>query len=220
MPGRHGSRKDTVGLMKTDVIRIDSGGGGMAEALEQVEKFAVYEGLDKKETLQLRLLAEEMMGMFRGIAGEFEAEFYGEGQNGTMRLCIESRIMVDREQRKELLALSKTGKNTVSRGFMGKVRDVFENFMLHYDEVQHYGVMTDDSFIPFQSMGMINGQMIGSTDSVPLWSLEAYRNGVGEEEEPAEAWDELEKSIVATIADDVQIGVRDGYVRIVILKEF
>ena len=35
-----------------------------------------------------------------------------------------------------------------------------------------------------------------------------------------EAWDELEKSIIANIADDIQVGVNANQVEIVVIKEF
>jgi hypothetical protein len=37
---------------------------------------------------------------------------------------------------------------------------------------------------------------------------------------PREEWDELEKSIVANIADEVQISIRDTTVEMVIFKKF
>jgi hypothetical protein len=47
------------------------------------------------------------------------------------------------------------------------------------------------------------------------WSLSDYKNNVGKEgasEEHKERWDELEKSIVNNIADDVQVGVKGNHV--------
>ena len=35
-----------------------------------------------------------------------------------------------------------------------------------------------------------------------------------------EAWDELEKSIVANIADEVIVGARTNYVDIIVVKKF
>jgi hypothetical protein len=35
-----------------------------------------------------------------------------------------------------------------------------------------------------------------------------------------EAWDELEKSIVASIADDVSVYIKDSHVKIEITKKF
>ena len=49
--------------MKTDIIRIDSTGKGMAEAMGEAERLAEHLQADRKETLRIRLLAEEALGM-------------------------------------------------------------------------------------------------------------------------------------------------------------
>jgi hypothetical protein len=49
------------------------------------------------------------------------------------------------------------------------------------------------------------------------WTLSKYRDSVKNEEEP---WDELEKSIIANVADDVVVSVKGKQVEIVILKDF
>ena len=51
--------------MKTDVIVVSSRGNRMEEALRQVDKVAAYKELSARETLQLRLLTEETMGLMR-----------------------------------------------------------------------------------------------------------------------------------------------------------
>ncbi|MCR5142759.1 MAG: hypothetical protein K6C68_09575 [Ruminococcus sp.] len=55
------------------------------------------------------------------------------------------------------------------------------------------------------------------------WSLMNYINAFDREEEKqnrSEAWDELEKSIIANLADDVVVGVLNGKVDIVVKKKF
>ena len=52
-----------------------------------------------------------------------------------------------------------------------------------------------------------------------LWSLDEYRNTVKKEEKTAE-WDELEKSVIASVADDVIVGVKGKNANIVIVKKF
>ena len=52
-----------------------------------------------------------------------------------------------------------------------------------------------------------------------LWRLEEYKNLV-KKEEPAEAWDELEKSVIASVADDVIVGVKGRNANITIVKKF
>ena len=66
--------------MKTDVIEISPAGEGMAEALKETERAASYRGLTPKESLRLRLLAEEMMGMLRTIVGEERSRFWVEAE--------------------------------------------------------------------------------------------------------------------------------------------
>ena len=78
--------------MKTDKISVSSQGARMGAALEQADKVAAYKGLSAKNALHLRLLAEEMLGMMRSIAGEADGEFWISGSLRSERkdLC-ESR---------------------------------------------------------------------------------------------------------------------------------
>ena len=52
-----------------------------------------------------------------------------------------------------------------------------------------------------------------------LWTLEQYRSQV-KQEEKAETWDELEKSVIASVADDVIVGVKGKQAHIIIVKKF
>ena len=61
-------------------------------------------------------------------------------------------------------------------------------------------------------------------DEALTWSMKKYRSSVDEARDtngrPAEAWDELEKSIVASIADEVTVRIKDSGVAITIEKAF
>lgn len=59
--------------MKSDIIMVTNEGTGIRESIEQAVSSAAYRGLNNKETLRLRLLSEEMLGMLREIAGKTEA---------------------------------------------------------------------------------------------------------------------------------------------------
>ena len=48
--------------MKTDVILVSNDGNQMEAALNQTGKVAAYKKLSSRNELQLRLLAEEMLG--------------------------------------------------------------------------------------------------------------------------------------------------------------
>ena len=56
------------------------------------------------------------------------------------------------------------------------------------------------------------------------WTLDNYRASVEDEkgtgEEADEDWDELEKSVVANLADDVRIGIQGKHVTVDVIKKF
>ena len=52
-----------------------------------------------------------------------------------------------------------------------------------------------------------------------LWTLARYRNSVNKDEH-VEDWDELEKSVIASVADGVIVGVKGKQADIVIVKKF
>ena len=56
-----------------------------------------------------------------------------------------------------------------------------------------------------------------------VWSLSRYRSQIAEKKSESEEvdndWDELERSIIANLADDVTVGIKDDNVYMVITKE-
>ncbi len=207
--------------METNRIVITNKGTGMEDALNEVESFAEKQDLDHKQTLRLRLLAEEMMGMVTGIVGDFKALFWLEGEDRNISLHIEARTVVDMSVRDELLSVSTTGKNIAAKGITGKLRDLFETYMLAYEEVDRYAVGNGMNLFPYDEFDMMHA---GMDISSHYWSLRQYKNDVGErapeDESAAQAWDELEKSIVGSLADDVLVGIRSDNVEMIVRKDF
>jgi hypothetical protein len=190
--------------MRSDLIKISSSGKGVQEALRQADAVAAYKGLAGKDRLHLRLLCEEMMGMFQGLTGEVEAEFYIEDKDDVFQLRLETDTDMDTEKRRKLLQASSSGKNEAVVGISGKLRSVFERLA----EPQAADAPR------FFTMGMGSDPMAASQAA---WSLSEYRRSA---ENDAEAWDELEKSVVASIADEIKVGIKGGRVEMVIFKKF
>lgn len=191
--------------MKTDVIRVASSGSGMEKALEQAEKVALYKGLPRKSALHLRLLTEEAMGLLRSITGDVDGLFWIEDDDETYELHLKVDTMTDEDQRKKLLSVSSSGKNEAAKGLMGKIRAFFE-------PAEGIPVMFD----------MTMADAPGWADFT--WSLSAYQIQLQEMVEQKrngadEAWDELEKSVVTHVADDVKVGIRGREVELVIVKK-
>ena len=204
--------------MNTDEIRITSRGDGMEEALAATERLGLESGLGHKENLRLRLLAEELIGLMRGIAGSVEADYQAGQENKEFTLCLRADVSMSMELRRQLLAASSSGKNAAAKGLMGRIRDMVAAFML-----PEKGESPIPSGLSLGLMSMGSPSHYRSGEGY-AWTLRQYmsevQNGRDKDEEAAEAWDELEKSIVANLADDVSVKIEGSGVEIAITKAF
>ena len=199
--------------MKTDVITVSNRGNQMEAALQQTEKVAAYKGLSERDTLHLRLLTEEMMGLMRSITGATEGQFWIEDEDGEYQLHLQVRKFLTGEEKEQLLSVSSSGKNESAKGLMGRLRDFFD-----------WG--SDGDLLSCSSPLVLPDMFEQST--TPMldweWSMRTYETALSsrlEQNDPAirEAWDELEKSVVKNVADDVKVFIRGGMVELVILKK-
>lgn len=216
--------------MKTDKITVTNAGQGMAEAVDQAAAAAAYRGLTGKEKVHLRLLAEEMLGMLRQIAGETEAVFWVESEEKRFQLHLVAHPVITGEMRRELLSVSSSGKNAAAVGVMGKLRDIFERA---FDATEISG---PEGQVTYYLQGLIPPEGMEAADPMTLalnmtgsatassWSMRQYRSmvekGKTDNAEAQEEWDELEKSIVANIADEVTVAIRGGEVEMTVYKNF
>lgn len=197
--------------MRSNVCVIKKGGIGLETILSEVEKVARYEELGKKETLRLRLLAEELTGMLPELVKEFEGRFFATSKGKRFELHVEvSAEDMTREKKDSLIAVSKSKKNASARGIMGKIREAAENMLLYVDSPE-----AAENMMNYQPM-LSSGADYSYSYS---WSLDQYRE-LAKKSDAAEAWDELERSIVAKLADDVLVGIKGKKVEIVIIKTF
>lgn len=188
--------------MKSDVIKVSSREDRIDLVLDQAARMASVQNLSHKSALHLRLLSEEMMCMMRAIAGDVDGEFWIENKGPSYELHLRCNTFMDERKRKMLLGASSSGKNEANRGFMGKLRAFFEP--------------TED-LPPFCSFNP------DGTYSDMVWSMRSYqkmlRQCVDQNREGAEeAWDELEKSVVSHLADDVRVGIRGSEVEMTVFR--
>ena len=195
--------------MRSDVVKITNGGSGMPEALDQVERAAAYKSLSEKDTIRLRLLAEEMMGMFRAITGEAEADFWLESEGLSFVLHLESEVEMTDKKRDKLLSISTSGTNLAAKGLMGKIRELFARAIEPSDD---NGPAIGLKFMPSAP------SMAHDVVTAEMWSLSKYKSSIDKKD--TEKWDELEKSVVAKIADEVKIAIRGSKVEILVYKDF
>ena len=202
--------------MKSDVIHVTNDGAGFDRTLEQAEAVARFRNLDRRAALHLRLLTEEMTGMMRALTGEREADFWiDDSPEDGIRLHLAVRTPMNAEMRKNLLAAATSGENSAAKGVMGKIRDLFERFI----EPENGSIPCDlVTGMDYAYTGADFGTL--SVATAGLWSMNRYVAAVKEGRTPAEDWDELEKSVVANLADEVRIGIAGQDVEMVISKKF
>lgn len=195
--------------MKTNICTIKRGGVGLKAILEEVEKVSAYNALEKKSALRLRLLAEELSGMLKELLENYEGKFWCESNGSSYELHVEVLVPEMKKELKEsLIAVSRSKKNASASGIMGKIREAAQNMILSIDETPEVsGVMSDwhisdpDYYYTY------------------AWTLNGYKSHTSQTQNK-EAWDELERSIVAKLADDVIVGVKGRQVDIIIKKRF
>ena len=194
--------------MKTDVIVVSSRGNRMEEALRQVDKIAAYKELSDKSAMQLRLLTEETMGLMRAITGETEGEFWIEDDGGVFQLHLRVSTRMNVDKREHLLAASTSGKNEAARGLMGRLRDFF------------------DQGADVPGLPLYHSEMMAETTGTTLnwdWSMASYQDELRvqavRDEKAREMWDELEKSVVTHVADEIKIAIRGQQAEMTIIKK-
>ena len=196
--------------MRSNVCKIEKGVRDLGLILRESEKVAEYNGLNHKQTLQLRLLCEDIDGMLPKIVDDFEGDFWIDFEDGVCKVNVAIRFAkFTASKKKELLGLAKNKKNASVKGIVAKIGAAIEEFFLDEENINAISLLSE-----------FDGITVGSRmEHSYYWSLNQYRSTV-KKAEKAEAWDELEKSVIASLADDVIVGVKGLNAEITIIKKF
>lgn len=208
--------------MKSNICKLNEDLTCLKAVLAEVEKVTTYNGLEDKKALRLRLLAEELCGMLPGLIENFSGEFWAENDDDNYKLHV--RLKADDmnlDLRDELISVSKSGKNAAAKGIMGKIRAVTETMLLAASDPSVQMVLPANEFYDYHGynmgFGYIDPTISVETGYVYSWSLFNYKTAVEKKEDE---YAELERSIVAKLADDIIVGVRGKNVEIVVKKSF
>lgn len=187
--------------------------------LKEVESFTQKCGINKKDALKIRLLAEELKGMLPGLVENFEGFFWMENKDNVFELHVELEVnKMSLEVKDKLLEISTSGKNELAKGIMGKIRSVAETMLLVISETGN-SISSPSYRTSYMNLGLIyiDPTLVVENSYLYAWSLNNYKDNVYKEE-IKDASDELEYSIVANLADDILVGVKGKSVDITIKK--
>ena len=206
--------------MVSEKFTVNSDAGRMAAARCATEDFARAAGLEGRDALRLDLLVEETLGMAKGMLEDFYGQIWFEGDGKACEIHFEATADMDADKKRELLSVSHTGRNAAAKGFMAKLGEVISGALYGVGRtLDAYGEETIRYGIVHASEAVGAG-----ADMMPIWTLSNYRDALSEarggDDDAEAAWDELEKSIVARVADDVVVGVRGDRIDLVITKKF
>jgi hypothetical protein len=196
--------------MRTDICVLnDEQTESREKALAEIDRMAAYNGLSHKESIQLRLLAEETIGMHRGVLGAGSSEFFADNEGSTYAIHLRTERRIDFDKREKLVDLSTSGKNAEYQGFKGKLK------------------LIADTLLNDEASSMVNAGIDAEAGSccafwMPAacdrtWTFTQYKENTPEDNSEN---DELEHSILAKMADDIVVGVRNNMAEIIVIKKF
>ncbi len=206
--------------MVSEKFMVNSDAERMAAARYATESFAWQAKLDRRDALRLDLLVEETLGMVKNMLDDFYGQIWFVSEGRTCEIHFEVTADMNMDRKESLLSVSSTGKNAAAKGFMARLGDVISAAVHNLGEtIDAYGRET-------MQYGIVNttGMMVSNAEMVPIWTLQTYRHDLDQakdaDDAADEAWDELEKSIVARLADDIVVGVKGDRIDMIITKRF
>ena len=207
--------------MKSNICKLNKDLTCLEAVLVEVEKVTTYNALEDKKALRIRLLAEELCGMLPGLIENFSGEFWAENEGDNYELHVELKADdMSIDLRDELISVSKSGKNAAAKGIMGKIRAVAETMLLAASDPTLQALPAGE-FYDYHGynmgFGYIAPELEAELGCIYTWSLFNYKTAVEDKEDE---YAELERSIVAKLADDIIVGVRGKNVEIVVKKSF
>lgn len=185
---------------------------GRDDVLDAVEQTAKACELTKKEQLQLRLTAEELMCFLSQLPGEYEASFWLEQKKDRFEIHLTVALLMGKENLKKVL---KAADQTIQDEVNGLVTALGEFFvanaaqyvwtkLLHRKEkeVQMDPTMKDSCYT---GLGVTN------------WSLGRYQRAVWKNGTEAQK-QELAHSILASLSDEIYLSIQQNRAEIIAVK--
>jgi len=191
--------------MKSDIY---TGEQGIEYILSETEKLGVFTKLPPAASGKLRLLAEEMLSLTVRMFDNLKYEFFIENTKKHFVLHLSADTFVNQGQKEKLMSLSTNGENMAATGIFGKISEVFESLLTG-----------DNEYAQTTELYCVDIPHLYGVDMTAYFSLSAFQEERPEKPDD-EQWDGLEKSIIATLAKEMIIGVRNKKIEIIAVIEF
>ncbi len=200
--------------MKTNEIKFSDIRDAIDDILKESEKFCQYLELSEKDAHRIHLLTEETITFMRDVVGKYDATLWFENDGAKNQICLTIPTSMNKTVRDDLLSLSSTGKNAAAKTITAKIADMIEVGLEQYELVEQLKIQYGGSYTDTQ----IYAPGTSVSESMYQWALKDYAETVDAEEgnTEAEEAETLERSIIAKLADNVEVFIRRSGVRVVI----
>ena len=207
-------------MIKSKKIQINPIEENTALALKMTDEFIRNEGLAGKNAIHFRLLTEVTLGMVGAMKGDFIVRFWIEKEESEYRICLSSdRNMVQNMQNQ--LTYGQTGDNLIlGNGIMSMIGAVFEYGCCQDEDVRLLRQEYESGCVEYGAMGLSARGEMGEEEERVIWSLGNYREALAAaaaaDDSEKVAWNELEASIITSLARDVVVEVKKDTVDLII----
>lgn len=186
---------------------------GREDVLDAVEQTAQACRLTKKQQLQLRLTAEELMCFLGALPGEYEASFWLEQKKGRFELHLTAELLLEQENRKKILEAASQKNEDEVNGLVMRLSEYFVRSAAFYVRTK---LLHQRGFIMEMDRCMQEACCDGL--GVTNWSLDRYREAVDSTENVSEA-QELAHSILAGLSDELYLCMRQNCAELIAIKK-
>ena len=196
--------------MITSKLWISSTVRRNSDAMEILREFAEKNGITGNDFIHLCLLTEETLGMANHMLQVYDGELWLEGTASGYEIILEADVHGRDGEAAPAASLE---------GFMAKIAEML-NCSFMFENIAEMPENLAGMLPDYMSYGIQEGKEARAWAG--KWSLSAYRQNLRKQQEDNResdpALDELEKSIVAHLADEVTVGIHGHRIRLVISK--
>lgn len=203
--------------MESEKVYVNGEEFRLEKALNEAEAFGEKLEFEPKDSLRLRLLSEELLGLMSGITNaEYQALFWIDGNRSKYELHLMGKTAMNAKKREELLATAQSNKKPAAGGIMSRLREMITETVINWNDAIR--IQDGSADTSFYDAG--RDDETGEEDN-KIWTLSNYRRSIEEGTGPIDrlvSGEELERSIIAKLADDVKVSIKKDQVEIIIYE--
>ena len=194
--------------MKTDKLWINGNIRRNSELNEILLAFAREAKITGKDLWHMGLLTEETLGMANQLLKDFDGEIWLETTPSGYDIILEADVRGNGDKA--------PAASDSPVGFMAKIAEML-NCSYMFESISETPESLACTLPDYMSYGI--REPGGEKVWAGKWSLSAYRQNVMSGSGSGLNLEELEKSVVANLADEVTIGIQGHRIRLVISKK-